>query len=108
MQTTLKKEGMEIVKDVQNWFKNLGLENQDPMKQFSKCIEEVGELAEAINKSKSKDEQGKELGDVVVTLIGLSMQLDLDFYKCLEAAHKKNSARKGEVVNGLFVKSEDL
>ena len=76
-------------------------------KQFMKVTEELGELAEGIN----KDNQGKiedSLGDILVTLIILSRDLDMDLLDCLRGAYDVIKDRTGKTVNGVFVKEEDL
>lgn len=76
-------------------------------KQFMKVTEELGELAEGIN----KDNQGQikdSLGDILVTLIILSRDLDVDLLDCLRGAYDVIKDRTGKTVNGVFVKEEDL
>ncbi len=76
-------------------------------KQFMKVTEELGELAEGIN----KDNQGQikdSLGDILVTLIILSRDLDVDLLDCLRGAYDVIKDRTGKTVNGIFVKEEDL
>lgn len=76
-------------------------------KQFMKVTEELGELAEGIN----KDNQGQikdSLGDILVTLIILSKDLDVDLLDCLRGAYGVIKDRTGKTVNGVFVKEEDL
>lgn len=75
--------------------------------QFIKVTEELGELAEGIN----KDNQGQikdSLGDILVTLIILSNDLDVDLLDCLRGAYDVIKDRTGKTVNGVFVKEEDL
>lgn len=76
-------------------------------KQFMKVTEELGELAEGIN----KDNQGQikdSLGDILVTLIILSRDLNVDLLDCLRGAYGVIKDRTGKTVNGVFVKEEDL
>lgn len=76
-------------------------------KQFMKVTEELGELAEGIN----KDNQGQikdSLGDILVTLIILSKDLDVDLLDCLRGAYDVIKDRTGKTVDGVFVKEEDL
>ena len=49
-----------------------------------------------------------EMGDILVTLIILSKQLDIDLVECLDMAYKKIKKRKGKTINGTFVKEGDL
>lgn len=59
----------ELVKKVIEWGEEKGIfENSTPEKQFLKTMEEVGELASAINKN-DLAEIKDAIGDIVVTLI---------------------------------------
>jgi NTP pyrophosphatase (non-canonical NTP hydrolase) len=49
-----------------------------------------------------------EAGDVLVTLINLLHPMGLDLETCLDAAYQKIKDRKGRMINGSFVKSEDI
>ena len=79
----------------------------DTKSQMVKLLEEAGELAEGINKNK-KDLIVDSIGDVYVVLVILCMQLDLDINDCIKVAYEEIKDRKGKLVNGLFVKEEDL
>lgn len=70
-------------------------------------MEEAGELASGINKNKL-DLIIDSIGDVYVVLVILCMQLGLDINDCIKAAYEEIKDRRGELVNGLFVKEEDL
>ena len=72
--------------------------------QMLKVVEEVGELASALLKNKTSETKDA-LGDVLVTLIILSEQLDSDLIDCLELAYNEVRLREGETVNGTFIKS---
>lgn len=76
-------------------------------KQFIKVTEELGELAEGINKDNQRQIKDS-LGDILVTLIILSKDLDVDLLDCLRGAYVVIKDRTGKTVNGVFVKEEDL
>lgn len=76
-------------------------------KQFEKVVEEVLELKEEMIQNNKKNTK-LEFGDVIVTLIILSNQLNIDFVECLEMAYDKISKRKGKTINGTFIKEADL
>ena len=97
----------ELVKNIQNWVSDRNLETQDPRIQMCKTMEELGELANAINKGNKADAMDG-IGDVVVTLICISMQLGVDFNECLNIAYNEIKDRKGKMINGMFVKEVDL
>lgn len=48
------------------------------------------------------------IGDTLVTIIVLAHQLDLDVTECLGLAYEEIKNRKGKMINGTFVKEEDL
>ena len=75
--------------------------------QFEKVVEEVFELKEEMIQNNKKNTK-LEFGDVIVTLIILSNQLNIDFVECLEVAYDKISKRKGKTINGTFIKEADL
>lgn len=88
-------------------YKRSIVSSKNTHKQFMKVTEELGELAEGIN----KDNQGQikdSLGDILVTLIILSKDLDVDLLDCLRGAYDVIKDRTGKTVNGVFVKEEDL
>ncbi|HAP8238263.1 TPA: ArpR, partial [Enterococcus faecium] len=68
---------------------------------------EFGEIASAM--ARSNDELFKDsVGDVIVTLIILSMQKGANIQECLEMAYNEIKGRTGKMVDGVFVKSSDL
>lgn len=89
-------------------FTNIGIVKPENAKtQFMKVTEELGELAEGINKDKPQQVKDS-LGDVLVTLILLAEDLNLNLLDCLNSAWGEIKDRKGEVKNGSFVKESDL
>ena len=75
--------------------------------QFIKVTEELGEIAEGINKN-NREQIKDSLGDILVTLIILAQDLNLDLLDCLNSAYKVIQNRKGKTINGVFVKESDL
>ena len=97
----------DLIKNIQNWASDRNLNTQDPRIQMCKTVEELGELANAINKG-NKVGAMDGIGDVVVTLICISMQLNVDFTECLKMAYNEIKDRKGKMIDGVFVKDGDL
>jgi len=97
----------ELVAAVEEWSKNKGLDKADPSKQFLKVAEEFGEIAAAMARGQ-RDELQDAIGDTIVTLIILAQQHDMDVSECLETAYNVIAKRTGKMINGVFVKSEDL
>lgn len=97
-----------LARKIINRFTGIGIVKPENTKtQFMKVSEELGELAEGINKG--KPEQVKDsLGDVLVTLILLAEDLNLNLLDCLNFAWGEIKDRKGKVKDGSFVKESDL
>ena len=97
----------ELVEQVKQWSIARGLDKTEPSKQMLKVVEEVGEVASALAKNK-KDKLQDGIGDVVVTLIILAQQNNMSLEECLYMAYNEIADRTGEMVDGVFVKREDL
>ena len=97
----------ELIKSVEQWARNKGLDEAESSKQMLKVVEETGEVAAALARS-DQDALRDGIGDVVVTLIILALQNDMDLYECLNLAYEEIKGRTGRMVNGVFVKSSDL
>lgn len=90
--------------EVLNWANERGLLNpENKFMQMGKMVSEVGELCDAIIKD-DKNGQIDGIGDVLVTLIILANQLGYDVEDCLEVAYNEIKNRKGETINGTFIK----
>lgn len=75
--------------------------------QFVKLIEEIGELAEAI--AKGKQEQFEDsIGDAFVVLTILAAQKGVEIEQCIANAWVEIKDRKGKLIDGVWVKEEDL
>lgn len=97
----------ELINKVRTWAVDRQLYNADPNKQVLKLGEEFGELCEGLAKS-NPELVIDSIGDIQVVLIVLSMQLGLDYEKCLQVAYDEIKDRKGKMVNGVYVKESDL
>lgn len=95
------------IKKIEQWVVDRNLHTQDPKVQMCKTVEELGELARAINKG-DREKQIDSIGDTVVTLICISKQLGIDFTECVEYAYNEIKDRKGKLINGIFVKEADF
>lgn len=93
---------------IEKWAEDRNLiEGSTPQAQMLKTVEELGELAGAIAKN-NREVQIDSIGDVVVTLVILSRQLDIDFGEAVRVAYNDIKDRKGQMINGIFVKESDL
>lgn len=97
----------ELTIEIENWAVARGLHEAEPHKQMLKLMEEVGELAQGMAKN-NQEQIIDSIGDVFVVLKILSMQLNLDIGECIEHSYQEIAERKGKMVNGVFVKEEDL
>lgn len=92
---------------IKEWAEERNLHIADSNKQILKLGEEFGELCEGM--AKSKPEQVKDsIGDIYIVLTILSMQLNLNIETCIQLAYEEIADRKGRMVNGVYVKEEDL
>lgn len=93
---------------VYEWANVRGLIDADNVpKQFMKCQEELGEGCSAYIKNKNTQLEDF-LGDYFVCGIVLCHQLGKNPLDMLKIAIKEIWDREGQMINGSFVKSEDL
>ena len=98
---------MQTLDLIKQWVKDRNMNTGNPKQQMCKTVEELGELANAINKNKI--EEAKDgLGDVIVTLVCIAEQLGLDINDCIDYAYNEIKDRKGKLIDGIFVKENDL
>lgn len=99
---------MNRLADIRRWAHDRNLvEGGTPQAQFVKLIEEIGELANGINK-KREHEVLDGIGDAVVVLTILAAQYGYEIEHCIEMAWNEIKDRKGRMVGGIFVKEADL
>src|SRR5690625_2523197 len=98
---------MNLTNKIEQWAVGKKLHTADPNKQILKLGEEFGELCEGMAKGKHFDVEDA-IGDIYVVLTILSMQLGMSVSDCVEIAYNEIKDRKGEMVNGVFVKEDDL
>lgn len=119
----------ELEEKVLDWAKDKDLLHEDiAEKQFLKFMEEIfefrdewtlykdefsfnngyGEIDDNSYLCELADKMILEMGDMFVTLIILCEQLEMDPVDCLARAYEKIKDRKGETINGVFIKQEDL
>lgn len=95
-----------IFDKIRTWAKVKGiLDKGDPKTQGIKLMEEVGELAKAIlhdNKPEIKD----AIGDIIVVLTSEAHFAGLKIEDCIESAYQVINLRKGNMIEGNFVKDK--
>ena len=93
----------DLTSKIYGWFDEKNL--HDPIMQFAKLNEEVGEMAHELTRGNYDTKEMKDsIGDVFVTLVGMAHHLDLDISECIDMAYNEIKDRKGKVVDGSFVK----
>jgi NTP pyrophosphatase (non-canonical NTP hydrolase) len=90
---------------IRDWADNRGLYDEgDKKTQYCKLIEEAGELGRAILKE-DQEEFVDAIGDMVVVLTNLAHLGGVTIEHCIDSAYNEIKNRKGEMVNGTFVKN---
>lgn len=98
---------MDKVELIKKWAEDRNLQTGNPQGQIMKLLEESGELASGVAKNNEpviKD----SVGDIFVVLTVLCLQLDIDIEECIDLAYNEIKDRKGKLIDGVFVKEEDL
>lgn len=98
------------VDSVLEWATEKGIfDKSNSLKQLEKTYEELGEVVHEI--SQIPQDPNKillEFGDVLVTLV-IAMEMNqIHPTDALKAAYEKIAKRNGKMIDGKFVKSEDL
>lgn len=102
----------KLITKINQWADERNLKQADPKIQWMRITEEVGEIRDVLLKPTKFTEPQAALkdaiGDTLVTIIVLAHQLDLDVTECLGIAYEEIKNRKGKMINGTFVKEDDL
>lgn len=81
------------------------LEGATSKDQCLKLIQEVGELSDSLCKGLSPID---DIGDCLVVLIIIATQQGLTIQECLAHAYNDIKDRRGTMVDGVFIKEENL
>ncbi len=96
----------EIIDKVTTWHYDRNLiDGATDESQFVKLTEELGELAGNIARKRPLID---DIGDMMVVLINISERNGLSIEHCLAHAYEDIKDRKGRMINGMFVKEQDL
>lgn len=104
----------DLVARTQTWAEQKGIFDADPMAQFTKIIEEIGELAGHLFRYVATQDPKylplieDDLGDGLVTLVIEAGILGLDIRKAFQVAVEEIEGRNGITKNGQFVKEDDI
>lgn len=95
---------MKLEKEIIVWAAQKGiLTKATPMKQALKTLEECTELLQAIQ-DRNREEIQDAIGDILVTIIIQAEMQGMQIEECLESAYHVIKHRKGQMINGTFVK----
>ena len=76
----------------------------DDKQQVLKLIQEVGELSDSICKSACPID---DIGDIIVVLVNIAERNNISIKDCVDHAYNDIKDRKGQMVDGIFVKEAD-
>ena len=94
------------IEHIAGWHHDRNLiEGSTDKDQFCKLMQEAGELSDSICKGK---DVADDIGDMIVVLINIAERNKLSISSCLEQAWNDIKDRKGQMVDGVFVKEADL
>lgn len=97
----------QLIEGVKVWAAEREIDKQSADAGIRKVVEELGELSSAYSRNNEND-IADSMGDLIVTVVNLSTQMGLNFKDCLALAYDEIKDRNGKVINGTFVKDEDL
>ena len=102
------KTSKSVFDDIRKWARDRGIyASGDQKTQYIKLQEEAGELAKAILDRDDAEIQDA-IGDMVVVLTNLAELSKLRIEDCIDSAYDEISSRKGKMINGTFVKEDNL
>ncbi len=95
-----------LIKNVIDWHYDRNLiKGSTDKDQTLKLLQELGELSDSVCKGKDiKD----DIGDMLVVMLNIVERNKLTLADCLAEAWADIKDRKGRMVDGVFVKEEDL
>lgn len=95
----------ELTENIVKWFHDRGIaQNATKLSQAVKMMEEAVEVLDAISTGNRADLMDG-IGDVFVTLVGLSEVSGVDIWECIDMAYNDIKDRKGYLrPDGTFIK----
>lgn len=94
-----------LIEDVAKWHHDRNLiDGSTDQAQFTKLIEEAGELAGNIARGRDVTD---DIGDMLVVLINIAERNKLSLKQCLNHSWQEIRHRKGKMVDGVFIKEAD-
>jgi NTP pyrophosphatase (non-canonical NTP hydrolase) len=96
-----------LMHNIQKWGRDRNIDTLDPVRQLDKLQEEVDELKESMS-TNNEHEIKDAIGDITVVLNMLCLQMEIDYEESLNQAFSEIKDRKGMVIEGLYVKYDNL
>jgi NTP pyrophosphatase (non-canonical NTP hydrolase) len=96
----------QLTQRVIRWHHDRNLINGSSDKdQVLKLSQELGELSDSVCKGNDiKD----DIGDMLVVMLNIAERNGVSLRDCLQKAYNDIKDRKGKMVDGIFIKEEDL
>lgn len=95
-----------MVSRIKTWHRDRNLiDGSTDKDQCLKLIQEVGELSDNICKGKDLKD---DIGDIIVVLVNIMERNNYKMSDCIEQAWMDIKDRKGKMIDGIFVKEQDL
>ena len=99
----------DLITKINEWAISHGLDKGNPKIEWMKVTEEVGEIRDVFLKPHDFEDPEMALkdaiGDSIVTLVVLCLQLGYDVEECLKIAYNNIKDRKGVMIDDNFVKT---
>ena len=95
-----------FIDNVVQWHRDRNLiDGSTDKDQVLKLMQELGELSDSVCKGKDiKD----DIGDMLVVMLNIATRNGVTLSECLARAWNDIKDRKGKMIDGIFVKEEDL
>ena len=95
-----------FIDNVVQWHRDRNLiDGSTDKDQVLKLVQELGELSDSVCKGKDiKD----DIGDMLVVMRNIATRNGVTLSECLARAWDDIKDRKGKMIDGIFVKEEDL
>ena len=95
-----------FIDNVVQWHRDRNLiDGSTDKDQVLKLMQELGELSDSVCKGKDiKD----DIGDMLVVMLNIATRNGVTLSECLARAWGDIKDRKGKMIDGIFVKEEDL
>lgn len=96
----------DLVDSIVQWHYDRNLiDGSSDKDQTLKLLQELGELSDSVCKGKDVRD---DLGDMMVVMLNIMERNKITLADCLEKAYNDIKDRKGRMVDGVFVKEQDL